>query len=370
MSDQQEEQASAALAEQLNNDDSPVDAARADAIASEEPEDIDAFLADLEGGASSAAEPVAAATPSSEPDPFADAFADLEASHVDDPVAAPAVKDEAEPKETRADRKAREKQEKLDEKQRLIQEKAEEKERVAAEKAERKRLKNRRPTKEDVDDAPEVVETSRGPGYRFGVGLLKFTLCLIPALVCWWVIGSLAASLFETGWIVLAMATIAAFVIPAVPRVLTGWGRYGWWAAGIGLVVVVAIIAAIPDMAGKSIARYGHWPATTTAQLAKWEPDGTIVMATAGVAQFIGQRVETLRAPVEVPSTSLALGTDQTIAAHAKALKKTEPSGTDKAPDDSTKTPDKAPEPTPEVKPAPVEPEVKPDEKKVEPIIP
>ena len=229
---------------------------------------------------------------------------------------------------------------------------------MAAEKAERKRLKNRRPTKEDIDDAPEVVETVRSPGYRFGMGVLKFMLFLIPVMLCWWVVGSLAGSLIETGWIVLAVATIAAFIVPVIPRVLTGWGRYGWWAAGISLIAVVAIIATIPDMAGKSIARYGHWPATTTAQLAKWEPDGALVTTTAGASQFIGQRVETLRAPVEVPSTTLALGTNMTLEAYAKSLKDAESiSGVE-----NTKEPaqQKDKEAKPEVKPE-VEPEAKPE---------
>lgn len=381
MSDQQEDQASAELAAQLNSDDRPIDAERANAIANEEAEDIDAFLSDLEDDAPP---PVSEPAAPAEPDPFADAFADLEASHVDDPepvvvaavvpaVVAPAEVTPAEvapidAEETRAERKAREKQEKLDEKQRVLAEKAQEKERLAAEKAERKRLKNRRPTKEDADDSPGVVETVRSPGYRFGVWMLKFTLFLIPALVCWWVVGSLAGSFFEVGWIVLAFATLAAFVVPAVPRVLTGWGRYGWWAAGIGLIAVVAIIASIPDMAGKSIARYGHWPATTTSQLAEWEPDNSLVMTTAGASQFIGQRIETLRAPVEVPSTTLALGTNQTIEAHAKSLKKVEPvSDMQKVKDGTTPAPETKPEETP---PDEVEPKEKADDLKEAPTPP
>lgn len=341
MSDNQEKKATEQLAEQLQNA-GPVDNQRADAIAQEEAEDIDAFLADLESDDSDT--PAQAQQPAAD-DPFAAAFADLESEHGDD-VALP----EPTPEPPKA--KAPTPEQKTPKQETKPEPEPEPKPEPKAD--EKKTNKRRGNKKDDV----AVVEKVRSPGFKFFMGTVKFSIFFIPAMLCWWLIGAYSARFFETGWITAILATLVAFILPAIARFGLGRGKYGWWALGIAVVIVGALVGGLPRQSGESLAKYGHWPVSTVAQLAKWKADATTVTLTAKAAEMIGQPIQSMREPVKTPATALAMGTDETLEAFAK---KQQPVESTKPAD--KKTEDKKAE---ETKVNKTEDVKKPEEKKVE----
>lgn len=340
MSDKQEKKATEQLAEHLQNA-GPVDNQRADAIAQEEAEDIDAFLANLESSDSDT--PAQSQQPAAD-DPFAAAFADLESEHGDD-VSLPEPTPKPTPKPTRA--KAPTPEQKAAQKP---EPQSKQEDQPAAKTEDKKSGKRRGHKKDDV----AVVEKVRSPGFKFFMGTVKFSIFFIPTMLCWWLIGSYSARFFETGWITAILATLVAFILPAIARFGLGRGKYGWWSLGLAVVVVGALVGGLPRQSGESLAKYGHWPVSTVAQLAKWKADATTVTLTAKAAEMIGQPIQSMRAPVETPATALALGTDETLEAFAK---KQQPEPSDK------KDKDKKPQESKDNKTEDVK---KPEEKKVE----
>jgi len=299
-------------------------------------EDIEAFLADLDGGGEAA--PAADEKPAAEPDPFPDAFASLAEEHSGDVeaeleakwAAQDAEMAKAEAERERALEMARKKAE---------QEAAEVAEAAAAEEAaevaataEAKRkegelakteapdppeAKTKEKDKEKKksrakDDAPPVVEKVRSPGFKFTVGLLKWTFLLTPALLAWWLGGAYLSPYFSTGWIIAAIATGAILVVPMLPRFGLGKGTYGVWTFMVGVLTVAALVAPMPEHAGRVMQRYGHWPVSTVSQLAKWQPNNMGVRLTASAADFLGLQLEGVRTPVaEDKTVPLALGSDE-----------------------------------------------------------
>ena len=347
MSDNQEKKATEQLAEQLQNA-GPVDNQRADAIAQEEAEDIDAFLAGLESDDSD--------TPAQEQpaadDPFAAAFADLESEHGDE-VSLP------EPTPPKAKAPTPEQKAPKPEPKPTPEPETQSEAKPETKADEKKTGKRRGNKKDDV----AVVEKVRSPGFKFFMGTVKFSLFFIPAMLCWWLIGSYSARFFETGWITAILATLVAFILPAIARFGLGRGKYGWWALGLAVVVVGALVGGLPRQSGESLAKYGHWPVSTVAQLAKWKADATTVTLTAKAAEMIGQPIQTMRGPVDTPATALAMGTDETLEAFAKK-QQPEPAKPDKKVEDK-KTEDNKTEDVKKPEEKKVE-EKKPEEKKVE----
>lgn len=346
------DQAAQELAAQLK--DKPVDQARADAIAQEEEEDIDAFLATLEDDAQAPAgdeKPAAAAAD----DPFAAAFADLEAAHPEDeepaPVPAPApapskAKDEPKAKPAPAAAAAA-----------PPEPSAAAKPTKAPEEAPAK--KPDAPKKTGSTPAVPVVEKVRSPGFRFTMWAIKTAFFFTPVLLLWWLLGSYTSGFFTRGWISAIIATVLALVVPALPRFMLGKGKYAWWAFAISVLGLAALLGPMPGRSGSMISAYGHWPVSTVSQLAGWDADHIGVTVSAGAAGFVGQRLEALvplnhRAP-------MILGTEQTIeqwsvahkaelekaAKEAKEAKEAKPQEKSNAPEAPSKEPAPKPE-TPE----------------------
>lgn len=344
------DQAAQDLAAQLK--DKPVDQARADAIAQEEEEDIDAFLATLEDEAQ--AQP-ADAKPAAAPvdDPFAAAFADLESELPEDaldeaPAPTPSTP-KAEPVAVRAKPSVEPPPE----------HNAPAEPKPKAEPAK----KPEKPKKTGANSAVPVVEKVRSPGFRFTMWALKTAFFFTPVMLLWWVLGSYTSGFFERGWISAIIATALAFVVPAMPRFMLGKGKYAWWAFLIAVLGLAGLVGPMPGRSGSMISAYGHWPVSAVSQLAGWDADHIGVTVTAGAAGLVGERLEAL-----VPLNHrepMVLGTEQTLeqwgVAHKAELEKAakEAKAQEKEKDEeksnAPEAPTKEPAPKPEA-PAPATP--------------
>jgi hypothetical protein len=287
-------------------------------------EDLEAYLASLEGDDAPAAAPAKAAAP----DPFADAFSQLEAEHGHAIVAPPPRTVEAPKKPAAPAPEAKKEVKKEAEK---TAEKPPEKtpEKAADKKVEPDKKAAKKPT-------VHAVETVRSRKFTFAVGALKLTLLLAPALVAWWIAGALLSRWVGQGWIIAIVATLAAFV-PAIGLKLgTGKGRVLWWAAGLGLIASGGLIGGLPQLTGDSLIRYGHWPSSTVAQLAEWDADHFAPRYHGAASAWVGEQIKTIKpdkppvadpaapAAAAAPTTLVpsALGTEQDLKSFADEARK------------------------------------------------
>lgn len=290
-------------------------------------EDLEAYLASLEGDDAPAAAPAKAAATAA-PDPFADAFSQLEAEHGHAIVAPPPRTVEAPKKPAAPAPEAKKEVEKTSEK---APEKAAEKtpEKAADKKVEPDKKAAKKPT-------VHAVETVRSRKFTFAVGALKLTLLLAPALVAWWIAGALLSRWVGQGWIIAIVATLAAFV-PAIGLKLgTGKGRVLWWAAGLGLIASGGLIGGLPQLTGDSLIRYGHWPSSTVAQLAEWDADHFAPRYHGAAGAWVGEQIKAIKpdkppvvdpaapAAAAAPTTLVpsALGTEQDLKSFADEARK------------------------------------------------
>ena len=111
-----------------------------------------------------------------------------------------------------------------------------------------------------------------------------------------------------------AVALVFALGLPALANHFVNQGKYSWWAAGLGLVLTIGLSAPMPQTAGEALTKYGHWPATTVAELADWAPDGNLV----GINNFVASTVGGLLHPgdVEVEGPK-KLGSEEALGAPA-----------------------------------------------------
>ncbi len=280
----------------------------ADQIAQEEPEDIDAFLAELEQGAAAKAASAAPA-PKAAPDPFADAFASLEGEHgaaVERELATRAPAPVPKAPVSKAQVKPAPEAEVA-----VVHMETP----VAAEPPESsKKDKKSKKAKDDV----RAVETVRSPGFRFAVSAAKAALWLTPTLLWVWLVGAYLSGWFTAGWLVSVLALTLALVVPAALRLSTKRGRYAWWLGGLSLVGVVALAGAMPLRSGEALASYGHWPMSTVGQLAGWPADHGVVTAPARASRWMGHKLERVKHPQHQPTSKpLALGTERSLTVFA-----------------------------------------------------
>jgi len=319
--------------------------ANADAASQEEEEggeDIEAFLADLESGDDAGADK-AGGEQKQEPDPFADAFAELEEIHGDDvdaefeakyaaleaeaddepaPEPAPKAKKtpEPEPHKPTPEAKAPAKESEP--------EPAKEEEEASDAKADKKGKKKKK--KKDGEIA--VVQSQQSKKVTFAIGAMKWSLLLFPVMLSWWLIGAFLGQWLETGWLIAIAATVVAFILPLILKLAIRRGKWAYYAALLGVLAVVGLVAPWPDTAGKRLSHYGHWPVSAVAQLAGWQPDHAAVKMTAWGAEVIGHQVEKI-APGQAAAAGTeggeasegketlarALGTEKELVAHAEA---------------------------------------------------
>jgi hypothetical protein len=300
-------------------------------------EDIEAFLADLEtGDEAGAVKP--GGEQKEEPDPFADAFAELESIHGDDVDAEfeakyAALEAEADEEETPAPKPTKREPEpephkpppeaKAPAKESAPEEEEEE------EQADAKADKKGKKKKKKKDGEIAVVQSQQSKKVTFAIGAMKWSLLLLPVMLSWWLIGAFLGEWLETGWLIAIAATVGAFILPLILKLAIRRGKWAYYAAALGVLTVAALVAPWPDTAGKRLAHYGHWPVTTVAQLAGWQPDHAAVKMTAWGAEVIGQQVEkiapakaateTTEGAEEKETLARALGTEKELVSFAEA---------------------------------------------------
>jgi hypothetical protein len=310
-------------------------------------EDLEAYLASLEGDAEPAP---AAPAKAAEPDPFADAFSELEAEHGHEVVAPPPRKVEAKPAPEASKPAVKKTPEAA-----APPDPADAAMEKAALAAADKKPGGKKPS-------VHAVETVRSRQFLLTVGAIKIALLLAPAMFAWWLSGALLGRWVGAGWIIAIVATLGVFVPPIAAKIGTGKGRVLAWAAPFGLLISVGLIAGIPGFTGESVIRYGHWPASTVAQLAGWDADQLAVRGHASASAWLGEQIQAVRpapapqagvngAPVVI--TPSALGTQQDLKAFADEARK-------KAEEAAKVAPAPAAAPADPAAPAPAAPAVAP----------
>lgn len=294
-------------------------------------EDIDAFLSSLEEEADESA--TKTATAEREEDPLAAEFAALEAKG--ELVAPP-------PEETKP-KKEKKKEKKRDDKP----SRGERREQRRAEKEAKKEAK--RQAKEEAREKRRAEGEGRGKAIAKAVALN--TLWFGPALIFWWVLGSYLGHWVSAGWLIAAMSTLFVFGVPAILKKVVQKGEYRPWLLGFSVVLAVALIAPMPNQAGEAMTRYGHWPASTVAEITGAAHDAAFVRANAGVGGWIGGLVAT-QENTDWGARQLGSEYALTMERPTAPARAAEPDG------DPEAEPAPAAEPAPEAEPAPAaEPE-------------
>jgi seryl-tRNA synthetase len=191
-----------------------------------------------------------------------------------------------------------------------------------------KAKKSQTDKKKSKDETAEDGAPSRGA--RIAKIGLKWAAFALPVVVLAWVLGAFLANWISAGWLIAIVAMVVALGVPALATHLTKKGKFSWWAAGMGVLLTAALTAPMPETAGETMIRYGHWPASAVADLAGWDVDTAIVQINASAADLAGGL---LYSGAELAPNEL--GTDHLL----------EPAETTKGPD-TPKAPD-----TPETQP-------------------
>lgn len=303
-------------------------------------EDIDAFLADLEGGAAEA--PASVPPPAAkEPDPFADAFASLGGDMGDlddDPelaarlaaLAPPAPKAKPKPKpEPKPEPKSEPLPPTPEAKAPAVPEEESEQE-APPEDKKAKKAKKKKDKKDKKDkkakDLVKVVETQRSAGFKIAMGTLKWSAIFTPVIIAIWLAGAFLSAWLETGWLIFALAALPMLIVPLIPKIGLKRGKWWHWAVPFSLLTLTGLIAPWPATAGRQMSHYGHWPSSAVGQLADFQADGAFVRSHAFLTEVIGEQVIAL-APPEEPLTekqllARALGTETELVTWATAQRK------------------------------------------------
>lgn len=156
-------------------------------------------------------------------------------------------------------------------------------------------------------EAGEAGDQAPSKGAVVAKVAAKWLLMALPVLVLTWVVGAFLANWVSAGWLIAAVALVFALGVPALASHFVKKGKFAWWAAGAGVLLTVALTAPMPQTAGETLTRYGHWPASAVTDLAGWEADNTLVGINATVAGWVGGLLYTGEvAPAE-------LGTDHPL---------------------------------------------------------
>lgn len=299
------------LQDRSNSNDAPVEEDNSPA------EDIDAFLAGLEDSASDSP-PTPAASKPSEPDPFADAFGELESLHGD------AVEQELAMKYAAAEPIKEEPPVKVTEVEAAPLAKTPEQDAppVKEEKAEKKADKKAK--KKKPEGKIKVVETERSKGFLFTMGLLKWSTIMMPVLLASWLVGAFVGEYLATGWAILLIALLPLLLVPLILKMVLKRGRWWYFALPLSLLTLGALVGLSPGGAGTAMSYYGHWPVSTVSQLAGMEPDNAFVRSNAYVSEFVGTQVRGLdaTAPQNKDLLARALGTDTELVTWADTQRK------------------------------------------------
>ncbi len=258
---------------------SPADQAAAEHDESDE--DLEAYLQSLEADDEpvSAARPVQSAAPVS--DPFADQFAELEAAYGHE-----IVLPEPEPiKPSRQELKAAKKQAAEDAKRQAAEKKAADKQ--AAADAVQAEKDAKQAEKDALLAAKQAKKAEKAAQQRpIALRILIWTLLGLPVFALWWLVGSFLAQWISAAWLIALVTTAFAFGLPGLLVHFVKRGRYIYWLSGASLLLTVLLVAPMPPTASKNLAEYGHWPASTIAEVSGLAADHALVSLNNSVAHF------------------------------------------------------------------------------------
>ncbi|QDG53145.1 hypothetical protein FIV42_21080 [Persicimonas caeni] len=159
-----------------------------------------------------------------------------------------------------------------------------------AKKRSKKSKKGEESTELAKSDAEAGEEGEKAPSKGAVVAKVaaKWLLMALPVIVLTWVVGAFLANWVSAGWLIAAVALVFALGVPALASHFVKKGKFAWWAAGAGVLLTVALTAPMPQTAGETLVRYGHWPASAVSELAGWETDNTLVGINSTVASWLG----------------------------------------------------------------------------------
>lgn len=123
---------------------------------------------------------------------------------------------------------------------------------------------------------------------RLGLGALKVACVSLPSVLLVWMLGAYLAQWVSAGWLVAAVAVAVALGVPAVGQRVVKRGRYMWWAIGSSVVLVAALVAPMPALAGNALQKYGHWPVSFIGELAGWEVDSPVIKGASVFSEQVG----------------------------------------------------------------------------------
>ncbi len=246
-------------------------------------EDLEAYLKSLEedDAPASPSRPVQTQTATAVSDPFADQFAELEAAYGHEIV----LPDPEPLKPSRHDEKAAKKQATEDAKRQAAEKKAADKQAAAdavqAEKDAKKAEKDALIADKQAKKAARAAEKR-----PLALRILGWTFLGLPVFCLWWLVGSFLAQWISAAWLIAVVTTSFAFALPGLLRHLTKRGRYVYWLSGTSLLLTIALIAPMPATASKNLAEYGHWPASTIAEVTGLAADHALIRLNNTVAHF------------------------------------------------------------------------------------
>lgn len=117
----------------------------------------------------------------------------------------------------------------------------------------------------------------------------KWTGYALPVIAFWWVLGSYLGQWISAGWLIALVSTMFVLGVPKFLYDLADRrGKFRWWLAGASLVLTVALVAPLTESAGEALTYYGHWPATSVAEISG-APGGFLVEANAAAGDAVGR---------------------------------------------------------------------------------
>ena len=108
-----------------------------------------------------------------------------------------------------------------------------------------------------------------------------------------WVIGSYLGHWVSAGWLITAMAVLFVYGVPAILKKVVQRGEYRPWLLGFSILLTVGLVAPLPNHAGQAMTQYGHWPASTLAEITGASPNAGFVRANAALGGWVGGLVAT-----------------------------------------------------------------------------
>src|SRR5690554_2902866 len=123
---------------------------------------------------------------------------------------------------------------------------------------------------------------------RFAKASAKVALMSLPMVIFVWILGAFLAHVISAGWLIALLAILVGVGIPLLAATISKRGKATWWAAGLGVLLTVLLVAPMPKTVGSALTHYGYWPTAVVGEIAKWEVDNSLNGIGAAVAGAFG----------------------------------------------------------------------------------